>query len=176
MRINLFAGPGAGKSTTAAWLFSQLKMDGVSIELVSEYVKSWACQKREVKPFDQIYLMGKQVQYEYRFLTSGVKNIVTDSPVLLSCSYTRLYSEHLGLHEDMLGIAEKYEKAYPSLNIFLNRENKPYQKEGRYQTEEEARKLDTIIRNDLNSIGAKYKEFSFYDQAGILNYVKENLP
>lgn len=62
MRINLYAGPGAGKSTTAAMQFAKLKIAGHSIELVSEYVKAWAIAKRQVVGFDQIYLMGKQLQ------------------------------------------------------------------------------------------------------------------
>jgi len=40
MRINFLAGPGAGKSTTTAWIFSELKLRQVSVELVTEYVKS----------------------------------------------------------------------------------------------------------------------------------------
>lgn len=175
MRINFFAGPGAGKSTTAAWLFSQLKILGASIELTSEYVKSWACQKREIKPFDQVYLLGKQMQYEYRFLSSGVKNVVTDSPVLLSCSYTQFYYPELNIHQPMLEIVEAYEKTYPSLNIFLNREGKPYNSEGRYQTVNEAKELDLIIRQDLINSDFHFKEFSFYDRDSILNYINSNI-
>jgi len=37
--INLFAGPGAGKSTTAAGLFAEMKRANVDVELVTEYVK-----------------------------------------------------------------------------------------------------------------------------------------
>ena len=85
MRINLLAGPGSGKSTTAAWLFSELKIRHISVELITEYVKSWATQKRQVTTFDQVYLFGKQMQYEYRFLNNGIKNVVTDSPLILSC-------------------------------------------------------------------------------------------
>ena len=37
--VNLFSGPGAGKSTTAAGLFYKLKKQGVNCELVTEYAK-----------------------------------------------------------------------------------------------------------------------------------------
>ena len=40
MRINFLGGPSSGKSTTAAWLFAQLKDRQASIELVTEYVKA----------------------------------------------------------------------------------------------------------------------------------------
>ena len=37
--INLWGGPGCGKSTTAAGLFSIMKMRGHKVELVTEYAK-----------------------------------------------------------------------------------------------------------------------------------------
>lgn len=37
-RINLFAGPGAGKSTACAQLFSRMKLAGFNVEQVTEYV------------------------------------------------------------------------------------------------------------------------------------------
>ena len=37
--VNLFGAPGAGKSTGASYVFSQLKMMGVNAELVTEFAK-----------------------------------------------------------------------------------------------------------------------------------------
>lgn len=37
--VNLFAGPGAGKSTGAAYIFAMLKMHGIDCELVTEFAK-----------------------------------------------------------------------------------------------------------------------------------------
>ena len=37
--VNLFGAPGAGKSTGAAYIFSQLKMNGINAELVTEFAK-----------------------------------------------------------------------------------------------------------------------------------------
>ena len=56
MRISLFGGPGSGKSTTAARLFSELKERHYSVEHVSEYVKSWTYMNRKPKGFDQVYI------------------------------------------------------------------------------------------------------------------------
>jgi deoxyadenosine/deoxycytidine kinase len=131
MRINLLAGPGSGKSTTAAWLFSELKIRHVSVELITEYVKSWATQKRQVTTFDQVYLFGKQMQYEYRFLNNGIKNVVTDSPLILSAVYADYYYPEMKLGQHLLQIMHKYESQYPSLNIYLERRDKLYNQEGR---------------------------------------------
>lgn len=37
--VNLFGAPGAGKSTGAARIFSNLKMAGINAELVTEFAK-----------------------------------------------------------------------------------------------------------------------------------------
>jgi hypothetical protein len=175
MRISLFAGPGAGKSTTASMQFAKLKIEGHSIELVSEYVKAWAIAKRAVVGFDQVYLMGKQLQYEFRFLQAGIKNTITDSPVLLAPCYAREYFPELNVADHMEAIVMEYERQYPSINIFLNRGDKKYVTEGRYQTEEAARNMDETVKSTLNRLGLPYKEFSFFDSEGIFEYLNANI-
>jgi hypothetical protein len=175
MRLNLYAGPGASKSTTSAWLFSELKTEHYSVELITEYVKSWACQKREVKEFDQILLMGKQMNYEYRFLSSGVKNVITDSPVLLCAFYTRAYFPKLNMPDHMEAIIMEYEKAYPSVNIFIDRKDRPYSTEGRYQTREQAVEMDKMIKDSLDRLNIKYETFDFDDRENILKYAKSKI-
>lgn len=139
MRINLFGGPGAGKSTTAAWLFSQLKDRRESVEHVAEYVKAWAYQKRPVMRYDQVYLFAKQQQYEYRFLKAGVKHIVTDCPCFLSIFYAGAQTP---LAQGLWTILQAYDEEFPVVNIFLVRGAKEYIQEGRYHTHEQAKEID----------------------------------
>jgi hypothetical protein len=164
MRINFYAGPGAGKSTTAAWLFSELKRKQISIELVTEYVKAWATTGRKVNGFDQVYLFGKQMNYEYRFLNSGIKNIVTDSPLLLSSYYAKIYNPDINIAESLANIAREYEKNHPSFNIFLERKDKPYVQAGRYQNLEEAKQIDVMMKHNL------IREFQDTNQLVFLDY------
>lgn len=177
MRINLLGGPGSGKSTTAAWLFSILKENHISVELVTEYVKAWACQKRQVSSFDQVYLLGKQMQYEYRFLNSGIKHIITDSPVFLSAVYSEVYYKELNISKPILDLVDAYEKQFPSVNIFLNRKNKPYIQEGRYQNYEDAKKVDELIRANLIAKPEWKTHFIDYnDRAEILRVLSDCIP
>lgn len=168
MRINLFGGPGSGKSTTAARVFAQLKERLVSVELILEYVKSWAHAKRPVKRFDQVYLFGKQQQYEYRCLASGVKNIITDSPCWLSVFYSKVYG-FPPLGDAIETLCKLYDAEHPCTNIFLRRGDKPYVQEGRYQTAEEARKLDdTMLLLLRDQYGANVIEFDYMDRESVL--------
>lgn len=80
--LNLFGGPGIGKSTSAAYIFYKLKSLGVNAELVREYVKDWAWDQRHINIWDQLYFLGKQIRRE-SMLYSKVDVIVTDAPVAL---------------------------------------------------------------------------------------------
>ena len=145
--INLFGGPGTGKSTSAAYLFSQLKMRGHSAELVAEYAKTWAWQDRKIGDFDQFYLFGKQTHHESR-LFGKVDWIVTDSPVLLCSVYARRYNT-AEIADAMAEVVQAYyrraeELEHKHVDVRLQR-SKPFDSRGRYENEEQAREIDTAI-------------------------------
>jgi tRNA uridine 5-carbamoylmethylation protein Kti12 len=84
--LSLVSGPGVGKSTVAAKLFAALKCDHKSVELCTEYVKSWAWENRKPVDFDQFFFFGKQSRRECS-LFGNVDLVVTDAPVLLTSYY-----------------------------------------------------------------------------------------
>ena len=90
--INLYCGPGGGKSTTSAFLFYLLKSSGLNAEMVREYVKEWAWEGRVPSAFDQIYLLGKQVRKE-SMLLGKVDYVVTDCPVLIGSLYAQKFCQ-----------------------------------------------------------------------------------
>lgn len=162
MRINFFGGPGSGKSTTAADVFARLKRELISVEHVGEYVKSWAYGNRPVDFYDQFYLQVKQMQYEYRFLKAGIRNIVTDSPVALAYVYATPH-----LKPALKLVSDTYDQDFASYNIFLLRGDKPYIGEGRYQSKAKALEVDQKIIDEI-----KYLTFVPYnDMDTIMNMV-----
>lgn len=149
--INLYGGSGVGKSTVAALLFAQMKMFRKDVELVREYVKLWAWTNKQVRPADQIYLLGKQSAYE-SLLYGQVEYIVTDSPVMLAGAYAKWHSGGDGEYvsqaaKSFYGVSEK-EHSVTYLNYFLARNN-TFEGRGRYETEEQARSFDEFLMEHL---------------------------
>jgi deoxyadenosine/deoxycytidine kinase len=144
MRIGFVGGPGTGKSTQAALLFAHLKKQGRDVELVMEYMKAWIHEKRPLKQDTQIYALGKQMNYESRWLSHGTKHIVTDSPLVIAAFHAHKYvTPELG--EIKMQDVEFFGALHDEHLIFLKRGNFAYQKEGRFQTEQEAREMDVEI-------------------------------
>lgn len=147
-RINLWGGPGVGKSTCAATVYMKMKVSLQSVEIVPEYVKSWAYDGKVVQSFDQLYVFAKQLRLEYRCLSAGVDRIISDSPLLMQSVYARR-AGFVGT-DDLISIAKKFENVYPSYNILLNRKCGEYVKQGRYQTHEEALQVDIEMERFLH--------------------------
>ena len=87
--INLYGGPGVGKSTMAARLFAMLKADGIKTELVGEFAKDLVYDKAYNIMADQHYLFAQQAHRLWRLKNSGVEVAVCDSPLLLNIAYNQ---------------------------------------------------------------------------------------
>lgn len=147
--INLFGGPGTGKSTVAAEVFSKLKRNGVNAEYVNEYMKDKAWEYDDVpteykpKIFAwQEYIFAKQFKKIRQ--CNSVDVIVTDSPTLLGLIYM---DKDYDLPA-MRNVIVEAHNLHTSINIFLNRV-KPYNPKGRFQTETEAIQKDKEIKSML---------------------------
>lgn len=148
--INLFGGPGAGKSTTAAGVFWLLKNRGLRVELVTEYAKALAWAKRGEELTDQFYIYAKQ-HHRQHVLKGQVEFVITDSPLLLTLLYVGDL-EPLSYHDYVVDIWDTYN----NINFFINRV-KPYREEGRWQTEQEARFIDQNTLDLLRSLNQTCK-------------------
>ena len=147
--VNLFAGPGAGKSTGAAYIFSMIKMAGVDAEYVNEYAKDkvWEDNKEVFKC--QFLITGKQA-YKILRCVGKVDVVITDSPIAIGAQYCQ--------DNPYLKDACLYEfNKYNNLNIFINRVKK-YNPNGRHQTEEEAKKIDESTKQWLKDNKIDYIE------------------
>lgn len=142
--INLYGGPGAGKSTSAAYVYYLLKSAGKSAELVREYVKDWAYEGRKINTYDQIYFLGKQVRHE-SMLLGKVDWLVTDCPIFMNLYYASKYSTPV--LSDAVAAAtlafyqQTHEDGHRHINVLLKRSHS-YVSEGRFQDEAGAKEID----------------------------------
>jgi len=153
--INLFGGPGSGKSTLASELFTEMKKMGLDVELVTEYVKSWAWDGKQLNPYDQLYLLGKQTHNESR-LYGKVDYVITDSPIML-CPFYEMHNEKTTMTLQaglaFLDIAKAHGVKFYDFWLHRNKNNY-YNQKGRYQTEKEAEAMS-------------FEMFAFMRQAGL---------
>jgi nicotinamide riboside kinase len=146
MRINIFGASGTGKSTLAAWMFSELKVQGYSIEHVQETIKQAAWLGIKPHGWRGFTNFAKQLSREYELLAAenGPRNIITDSPILLGAIYSEYYNKEFA--DEMFGLVEKFDRKYDCVSILLQRQV-PYSTEGRYETKEESEKMDIWMFN-----------------------------
>lgn len=147
--INLFAGPGSGKSTMAAMIFSKLKMLGKDCELITEFAKKLTWHKRFNSLTCQPYVFGKQLHEIYN-VYGQVDYIITDSPILLSAMYT----SDRWPKSFVQSVLEIF-NSFNNINIFVRRV-KEYNPNGRNQTEQEAKLIDNKLMDYLLNNSIKF--------------------
>jgi hypothetical protein len=167
--VNFFAGPGCGKSTGASWLFSQLKLNGVDCEYVTEFAKDKVWENNGEVFKCEFYITGKQ-SFKISRCFGKVDVIITDSPIAISMAYSESDKFKAAVLEEF----NKYEKN--NMNIFLKRVV-PYDTNGRLQTEDVAKNIDNTIKNvlDESNIPYYYIDGNTDGYNDVLNMVLEKL-
>jgi hypothetical protein len=148
--VNLFGAPGAGKSTGAAYVFSQLKMKGINAELVTEFAKDKVYEETKEVWNNQVYIFGKQY-FRLSRVDKKVDVVITDSP-LFNAAY---YNHDVLLGTDFNRLVLKIFNSFDNLNFFIQRD-KPYNPKGRFQTEEDSNDMQKEIVKFLDDYNVEY--------------------
>lgn len=145
--INLWGGPGCGKSTLAAAVFAELKAQALSCELVREFAKAIAWRGDKIGRWDELWLLGQQLKEESN-LYGRVDWIITDRPLALSAVYARRYTpDGAWIEAAVLAVlAAQQEEGTRHIDLIVERE-KPYVQAGRFESEAAAREVDAACRN-----------------------------
>lgn len=147
--VNLFGGPGCGKSTFSASLFTQLKIKGIECEMALEYAKDLVWEESFKKIENQNYIFGKQQARLIRLL-GKVQVVITDSPLLNSIVYYGGSNPHFEPF-----VMWEFNQMN-NLNFYLERQYK-YVENGRMQSLEEALEVDRKYKDLIDS-----SEISYY--------------
>jgi deoxyadenosine/deoxycytidine kinase len=164
--VNLFGGPGIGKSSIASGITYKLKKRHVSCDNPYEFPKllAWDDNKSAIK--DQLYVLANQ----HRGITKSygkVDYIIVDSPILLSVVYKDYYQDNeypSNLYQESFDnfIVELF-KQYDSINILLKRTDGLHNNRERYQSLDESKGLDVKIESILNKWDIPYLEVEVGD-------------
>lgn len=160
--INIFAGPGAGKSMFCMETLAELKklgcVKGFTAEYVSEAAKEYVWTGSPImdgSEVHQLILLGEQL-HKIERLNNNVDLIISDSPLLLNILYNK---ELKYSYEEMV---LRVFKKYNSKNYFLNRDlTVPYETAGRLQTLEQAIAADKKIKRLLSKHSIPFKEIDY---------------
>ena len=156
--INLVGGPGTGKSLYSSYLFTMLKLEGYNVEITQEYAKDLVWRKKYEILRNQHIVSYHQYQ-ALKGASKYVEAVITDGSLIHSYYYNR-YSDinysNVELTEERI---DMFLNKFNNIVIYLKRNPKyPYQKEGRYQTEEEAKDIDKKMKKILKEKKIKYIE------------------
>ncbi len=144
--INIFAGPGSGKSTTAVSLFAELKKMNKKVEYVSEFAKDLTYEKSFTTLDDYLYIFAQQHHMLLR-LKDQVDYAICDGSFLLGYVFYKnncIYDEKM-FKTMLIDVFNKYE----NMNYFLQRADIQYQDYGRKESLIEAINLDEKILSML---------------------------
>ena len=150
--INIFGGPGIGKSSIAAGVTYKIKKNHISCDQPYEFPKLLAWDDNHSAIQDQLYVLANQ----HRGIVKSygkVDYIVLDSPILLSLTYRNYYK---GTEYPSSLYGESFDKMvldtfnqYDNINIVLDRAEGVHNNDERYQNLEESKELDGVIENSL---------------------------
>jgi hypothetical protein len=156
--VNLFGGPGAGKSSIASGITYKLKKNHITCDNPYEFPKllAWDENKEAIK--DQFFIAGNQ----HRGIAKSygkVDYIVIDSPILFSLVYTGYYdkgypSDRYG--ESFFNFIVDLHNSYDNINILLERSDGNHNEKERYQTLNESLEIDKIIKGILDDNNIPY--------------------
>lgn len=167
--VNLIAAPSSGKSTLMADIFAELKWDNIDCEMVTEYAKELIWEDRKETFKDELYIFAKQ-SHKLFTVNGKVDVIITDRPLILTILYNNKYGKQ---SEELNQLVLEEFNSYHNINCFIHRK-KPYNPNGRNQTEKESDALSIEIRDMLDNYNIPYKEYDGIRETTmyIANYVK----
>ena len=163
--VNLFGGPGIGKSGIAAGLTYELKRRHISCNNPYEFPKKLAWDKNYPAIQDQLYVFANQ----HRGIAecyNKVDYIIIDSPVMFSTIYHSYYTkgypaENYG--QSFHNMVVDLHNTYDNLNILLKRSNTEINEAERFQDLKQSIEIDELCKTKLEEHNLPFVEIEVND-------------
>lgn len=160
--INIFGGPGSGKSIFCMELLSNMKKLNTNkpftVEYVSEAAKNYVWTNSKIingSEKNQTILLGEQL-HKLEILNNNIDFIITDSPLFLNALYNK---ECTYEYEQIIA---RITNTYDNINYFLIRNlSVPYESAGRLQTLEQAIQIDKNLEHLLDKHKINYTKIHY---------------
>jgi hypothetical protein len=156
--INIIGGPGIGKTTISALLFANLKIKGYICEYVQEFAKKLVWLK-DYDTLNNQFFVSREQYTLLKQIDGHVDFLITDGPLIHGIYYNK-YNKDNNSNVDKVEkfIINSIDK-FKNINIVLDRVDRDYEKEGRIQTEEEAKDIDVILKHILRTNNYSFSSF-----------------
>ena len=173
--INLFGGPGSGKSTITSGIFYELKKRNIECDIPYEFPKLVAWENNHSQISDQLYIFANQHRGIVRAY-GKVDFIILDSPILLSLAYKDGYGNEYPsnlYNKSFDKMVVDIFSQYQNINFFLKRNEDGFQQSGRFQSYEESLEFDEKIKGILDMNGFPYYCLDINDETvnTIVNFI-----
>lgn len=176
--INLFGGPGIGKSGIAAGITYKMKKKHINVNQPYEFPKRLAWDNNIPAISDQLYVFANQ----HRGIAEcygKVDYIVIDSPILFSTIYHRYYTK--GYPAEMYGkvfhdMVIDLHRRYGSINILLERGATIHNDDERFQDYQQSVEIDKLCKKVLDETRSPYHTVKVDSNSvkNIMKIIKKN--
>lgn len=172
--VNLYGGPGIGKSTTALQLVAELKKRGINADYVSEVAKelvyAHAFDKLDGSIENQREILSRQRE-RLDIIAGNVDVAVTDASLMLNTVY--LAEKNSEYTADVLNQYNEYN----NFNFYLERDTStPFEQEGRIHNLEQSIEKDKEILSLLIDNNLEFEHFDRNDITRMVNEITAKFP
>ncbi len=169
--VNLFGGPGIGKSRVALELTGRLKSQGFDAEYVDEWIKEAAWLGYH-DLFNQPDVIAANQRRKLETVKQHCTIVVTDCPLILTVPYAK-YNVKKWPHESFSAMVTTLFNQYNNYNVWLERNPTIFKQTGRRETLSDATKLDSLIKEFIDN-NVKI-DISCKNDSAVIETIENNL-
>lgn len=146
--INIIGGPGSDKSMVSAAILVNLHLRQKTVEQIPDFAKSLVWQK-DFEALKNQYFIAQQQFRMLELLDGQVQYLVTECSLPQLLYYNASYDENIcDVAKTRLQILAWY-KQHNNVNVVVERSERKYVQTGRFQDEQQARRIDHALRATL---------------------------
>ena len=150
LHVNLWGGPGMGKTGVAQQVSGELKARGIRADYVPEYAKELV-RAGIILAYDQLEILAEQHRRE-KLCEDALQVVVTDSPLPLSL-YHCADQDRAAVEQ----LIDNRMRGWKVVNYFLERDlSESYETEGRYEDVEGALAKHAALQDILKRRDPSY--------------------